>query len=106
LCALGVLAKESALVVALAAPLEVALFGPSLQGPKRRRRELAFACLPALAALALGLGARLAVLGPALLSLQTVAVQQNPLAGASLGVRLANVPILFLFYARNLVWPV
>ena len=101
LAALGVLAKESALVLALAAPLEVLLLAP-----KPRARGVALACVPAAAALALALGARVAVLGPALLTPTAVAAQQNPFAGTALGVRLANAPLLLLFYVRNLVFPV
>lgn len=93
LACLGVLAKESAFVLALSAPLEVLFFAA-----RPRARQALRATAPALVALAVGLGARAAALGPALLP---PALVESPF-----GLRLANAPVLLFFYLGNMLWPV
>jgi protein O-mannosyl-transferase len=100
LATLGVLSKESAVVLTLAAPVEVLLFAS-----RPRARQMLLAALPGVAAVVCGLAARIAILGSHLLTPQVVDVQPNPLADASLAERLADVPVLLLFYLRNLAYP-
>ncbi len=97
LATLGTLAKENALALVLAAPLEALLF---------RRRAL-LAALPAATALVLALGARWLVLGTALTpSGAGISEIMNPLAGSSFAVRAANAPLLLLVYLEHLAFPI
>ncbi|HZV03121.1 MAG TPA: glycosyltransferase family 39 protein [Planctomycetota bacterium] len=97
LATLGTLAKENALALVLAAPLEALLL---------RRRAL-LAGVPAATALVLALGARWAVLGEALTPSEAgISGIMNPLAGSSLAVRAANAPLLLLVYLEHLAFPV
>jgi tetratricopeptide (TPR) repeat protein len=106
LATLGLLAKENALGVALAAPLEVLLLpaGPSW---RERVKPAALAAVPAVVAVALSLGARIAVLGAGTLTPGSLGIWRvmNPLADAPLEARLACSPLIFLLYAKNFAWP-
>jgi tetratricopeptide (TPR) repeat protein len=100
LALLAVLAKESAIVLALAAPLELLLV-------RRSPGRAAVAAAPACFALAIALGLRTFMLGPEALTpaTQGIAPFMNPLATEALGVRLANAPLLLLTYLEHLAVP-
>lgn len=98
LAMLGMLSKENALAVALAAPLEAVVF---------RRRGAVLAAVPAVLGLLLALAARRAALGGALTPEDAgIAATMNPLVGQPLAVRAANAPLLLLVYLKHLALPI
>jgi tetratricopeptide (TPR) repeat protein len=98
LATLAALAKENALAVAFAAPLEALIFA---------RRRAALAALPGIVAAVTALVLRRAALGSSLMpSASGIPGFMNPLALAPFAVRLANAPLLVLTYVRHLVLPI
>jgi hypothetical protein len=97
----AVLAKENALAVVLAAPLELLVFGP------RRPSGLARALAPAVVAAGCAVLLRTLVLGSQGLTPAAagVAPYMNPLIREPLLVRLANAPIVLGHYVRTFVVP-
>jgi hypothetical protein len=99
---LALLAKENALGVLLAAPLEVLLLS------RADPAAVAASAAPAVLSLGVALGARVLALGPDALTPGSRGISwvMNPLAPEPLVTRLANAPYLLLVYAKHFVFPI